>query len=205
MSYFIRYNGVYYKLDATKDIDVVYPSRTTSHPTHSKQVAADNYILDNPTATYNGYITDIKSTSSLNQFGAGEYIDQLLSIRGKRVPVEFKHRLDGEAEDNWFITNFKVSQDRQNGFAGVDEFGVVVQSFKVSMSLERVDIGKGLTTDVVVPQAYIDDLANKESSSKATQSFSDEKSEQDKIDESYRIAREQAELFRKAKSDLFEG
>jgi hypothetical protein len=202
MSYYIQYNGIYYKLDATSDIQVTYPARTTSHPTHSKKTASDNYILDNPTATVNGIITDVKTARSLNRLGAGEYIDELLAIRGQRVPVGFKHRLDGEEEDNWFITSFSAKQDNQNGFGGVDREGNVVQSFKVNMTLERVTQARGLRTDVTVPVGFIDALSEKGTSSKSTQSFGDTKSEETKIEESYRIAREQAELARKAGTEL---
>lgn len=197
MSYYLKYKGVEYKLDATSSISVTYPAKTTPHPTQSRKVAADNYIIENPTASVSGYITDIKTPTSLNKLSSGDYLDELLKIRGQRVGVLFKYRLDREAEDNWFITAFTFEQDTRNGFGGIDQQGNIVQAFRVSISLERVTQAKGIRTDVVVPQAFIDDISEKSTSSKSTQSYDDEGEEQSdrerakaQMQEHRRIARE---------------
>ena len=171
MTYYIRLGDDYLILDSHKSISVTYPAKTTSHPTHRRENRADNYMRGNPTASILGIITDVQSASPQNTRGAGGYIDKLLEFMDAQKPLALKHRLDGEEEDNWFITNFSPSQDNQNGYGAITRDGDVVQSFKVSLTLERVDLAEGVVASVEVPKAYIDALQVKGSGSSSTATY----------------------------------
>ena len=159
MSYYIRYDDTILLLNAHRDISVSYPAKVTSHPTAARVNSSDNYLLDNPTATFFGEVTDVIIPSSQNPLGAGGYIDKLRSLMLQQRPVKFKHRLDGEEENNWFITNINPSQDSTHGWgADKPDNGGVVQSFKISVSLEQVRLAVGITEEVKVPVAYKDAL-----------------------------------------------
>lgn len=168
MSYYIRYDGTYYKMDATTEISVTYPARLTEHPLHSRKSASDNYIVNSTKATIKGIITDIKTTNSANLLPTGEYIDEFVKLMSMRVPLYLKHRLDGEEEDGWFITSFNPSQNQRIGYGGSKQDGSVVQSFEINMTLQRALLAQGLRTDVVVAKGYEDALQKKNSSSKST-------------------------------------
>lgn len=174
MTYYIRVDDDFLILDAHTDIQVTYPARTTSHPTQAKKTASDNYVLDNPTASFTGIVSDVQSPLTENTKGAEEYINRMLEVMNSQVSVKFKHKLNGEEEDNWFITKFTPKQNNQNGYGTANPDGEVVQSFGISVTLERVAKSKGLTPIVEVPRAYIDGLQTKGGGSSSTTSPTDE-------------------------------
>lgn len=175
MTYYIRVDDDFLILDAHTDIQVTYPARTTSHPTQARKTASDNYILDNPTASFTGIVSDVQSPLTENKKGAGEYINRLLQVRDSRIAVKFKHRLDGEEEDNWFITSFTPSQNNRNGYGGTTPDEKVIQSFGISITLERVAKSKGLVTLVEVPKAYLDGLQKRSEGTGSTNSMEEDK------------------------------
>lgn len=173
MSYYIRIGDEFLIMDAHTSIRVKYPARTTSHPTHARTNKSDNYTVDNPTASVNGIVSDVITPLSSSKISSGSYVDKIkAAIRGQQ-PVKFKHRLDGEEESNWFITSLDPSQDNANGYGGSKADGSVVQSFKISITLEQVDLAEGITQEVEVPKAYIDALQKKETKSSTTSSYPD--------------------------------
>ena len=174
MSYYLKHNAVVYMLDATTDISVTRSGQTTSHPTASRKRTSDNYILDNPKATLNGVITDIKLLNSQNPLKSGEYLDELDRLMEEKVFLSFKYRLDGEEEDFWLITSLNYRQDQTIGYGGTDSSGNVVQSFTVSMSLEREVPSQGVVADVEVPETFKLALGEKDSSSKSLKQFDEE-------------------------------
>lgn len=168
MTYYLRLGDDFLILDAHTDIEVTRNARTTSHPTHRKTSASDNYIVDNPTARYNGYVSDVQSPSSENADGAGKYVDKIKSFIDTHTPVKFKHRLDGVEEDNWFITSFSNRQDNDYGYGGTKQDGTIVQSFYISVGLEQIQPAQGAVIDIRVPTAYIDGLQQKKNTTAST-------------------------------------
>lgn len=209
MSYYIRYDDTVLMLNAYKDISVSYPARVTSHPTAGKVNSADNYIIDNATASFSGLVTDVMAPSSQNPLGAGGYINKLRSIMEARSPVKFKHRLDGEEEDFWFITNLNPSQDNENGWgADKPDDGGVVQSFKISVSLERVNIASGVSFDVKVPKAYTDSLQEEEEKKAVSKTHEEDtpkqKTHQEKAEEAGKTADEAGIMARQLSREAYE-
>lgn len=165
MSYYIYYNNVRYFLDATTDISVTRQGRLTSHPTADKKTRSDNYVKDNPTATYSGVITDIITPSSLKQMSTGEYINALEQAMDSQSAVGFRYRLDGQEESDWFITSLKTSQNRTHGYGGTTPANQVVQSFNIDITLEKAVFTDIVQVEFNVPQSFKDALGDKTTSS----------------------------------------
>jgi hypothetical protein len=180
MSYYLHQGGVYFKLDGTTKISVTESARVTSHPTYDRKTVSDNYIVDNAKASFTGVITDIKTVSSLNKMGTSEYLSKLKASIGRRTAFDFKYDLAAEEEDNWFITELTHDQDQIIGVAGEGADNKIIQAFTISMSLERITQATAITSDVIVPKAYSDSLAKKDSSSKTTKQFNDKQTDLDK-------------------------
>ena len=181
MTYYIAVGDDHIVLDAHEDIEVNYSGRTTSHPTQRKISASDNYILDNPTASFNGYVSDVQSPYTENTNGAGGYIDKLVAAMSLNTPVKFKHRLDGVEEDNWFITSFNYAQDNEFGYGGTRPDGKIIQSFYISVQLERVVLAQGATEDVRVDPKYTDSTQTKKDSASSTKDANSDVKQEDKI------------------------
>ena len=192
MTYYLRLGDDFLILDAHTDIEVTRTGRTTSYPTQRKTSASDNYIVDNPTSRYNGYVSDVQSPSSSNTDGAGGYIDKINSFMLNQTPVKFKYRLDGVEEDNWFITSFTHKQDNNYGYGGTKQDGTVVQSFYISVSLEQIQPAQGVSVEVKVPKAYLDGLQQKKNATASTLDVGDSK-------DPAKLSRE--EEFRKQKEE----
>jgi hypothetical protein len=173
MTYYIRYDDTFLILNSHSDVNVTYPARTTSHPTADRKNKSDNYITDPPTAQFSGIVSDVFTSTSQNPLGAGGYIDKIKSIMEAGYPVKLKHRLDGEEESNWFITNFTPSQSNANGWGATKADGTIVQSFQISITLQQVIYAEGITEGVSVPKAYSDALAEKEEKKAVSTSFED--------------------------------
>lgn len=175
MSYFIQYKDVFYYLDATSDIATRKTAKLTSNPTMDRKSRSDNYITDNPTVRYSGVITDILTPSSLKQMSTSEYLDALSLAMDNQSEVLLKHRLDLPAEDSWFITSFTYSQDNTNGYGGVSLTGDIVQSFKISISLERAQFTSAVKVSFKVPPALKPDLQEQTTTNGTSQDKKDVK------------------------------
>ena len=180
MTYYLRLGDDFLILDAHTDIEVTRNARTTSHPTQRKTSASDNYIVDNPTSRYNGYVSDVQSPSSSNTDGAGGYIDKINYFMLNQIPVKFKYRLDGVAENNWFITSFTHKQDNNYGYGGTKQDGTVVQSFYISVVLEQIQPARGVSIEVKVPKAYLDGLQQKKDTTASTLAVNEDPLAKDK-------------------------
>ncbi len=191
MTYYLKLDDDYLILDSHSRIQVVYPARTTSHPTQSKQTQSDNYVLDNAKASIVGVVSDVQSATPQNTRGAGGYVDKLLEFRDRGLPLAFKHRLDREEEDNWLITSFTPSQNNVRGYGATSKDGSIIQSFDININLERITPAKGVSLVVSVPRAYIDGLQVEGKGNASTNSLSE--TEEDSTINKYTAKREAAE------------
>lgn len=165
MSYYIYYNQVKYYLDATASMSVTDTAKLTSHPTADKKTRSDNYVKENPTATYSGYLTDIRTLKSLKQMSAGDYIDALRSAMDSKSSVVFRYRLDKSEETGWFITSIRTTQTKDYGVGFIGSDGKVVQAFQIDISLEKALYTEVLETEFNVPQSFKDGLQPQTTSS----------------------------------------
>lgn len=198
MTYYIANGDDHYILDAHEDISTTYSGQVTSHPTARRQNAGDNYRLTNPTARFNGEVTDVVSPFSLNERGAGGYVDDLKELMDKQIPVTFKRTLHGPEEQNWFITSFTASQRKGKGYGGTKEDKTVVQSFSINISLEQVQVSQGAVSFIGVPKANIDGLQVEGKGSSATKELDDTVAGEDEKRFAQRKARELRATSKKA-------
>lgn len=176
MSYYIKYNDVSYFLDATEDIVFTANADITKHPTMDRKVRSDNYIVNTPTISYSGVITDIRTPRSLKQLSTGEYLDGLQEAFNNQASVSIKYRLDGEEEGDWFITSFSHRQDQRVGYGGTTESESIIQAYRISITLERVIYTKAIEIDFTPDPVVLNDLEKKSTSSGSTSQKEDKSS-----------------------------
>lgn len=173
--YYMRVNDTFFYLDATTQISVSYPARVSSNPMQDRSTQSDHYVVDQPTCTISGLITDIKILRTDQDKPTRKWIDDLLRMtRANRSPVSLKHSVDGDEEDNWFITNFTPTQDNsRHRVSHQSAGGTVQQAFSIRIQLKQGLLAKGITTTVQPSQAYLDALQEKGKKNTATQQFGD--------------------------------
>ena len=183
MSYYIKVNDTFYYMDSTTSINVNFPAKLSSNPLFNNKEASDHYIIDKPTMSISGVISDIKGYGALSELGASEYLDGLLRARNNSSPVSVKYRLDKAEDSGWFITSINPNQDKNNGFSGVGSDGAIRQSFSISIQLEKPLVTGSLVVDTNPKVQYRTSLQDKKSSSQAVENFDESQRDKNKIEE----------------------
>lgn len=195
--FYFRVEDTFFYLDSTTDVKTVYPADISSSPMQAGEDQSDNYIIKQPICSMSGRITDIKTANSADTRPTGQWIDDFLSrVRDNGSSVILKNRVDAEETQNWFVTNFTVSQDNKTYCVGYqDSQGGVTQSFRVQIQFKQTLLARGITSTVQPSQAYIDPLQSKGKKNAATQQFDETTKGQESYQKSFAKAKESSEAI----------
>lgn len=144
-----------YVLDATENISISYEGKVTSFPVGDGDESGDHYTLRQPTITYSGGVSDIKTLKAPEEVKSPlDYLEGIKKLREDKVPLKFYFSEDIPPIANCFLETFTFSQNKENGAFRHSEGSV--SSFKVNLVAKAVRKVKG----AVVTTRRADEIKN---------------------------------------------
>lgn len=115
--YFIRKdNEDSYELSSTTNVRVSQPAIASKKPTEAGKSLTDNYYLDNKTVTFNGVITNINNSSSVED--TQQWLYEIESLRAEVPPVLLDVYADNVFVSNCLIVTLDIDKSKQQGLGG---------------------------------------------------------------------------------------
>lgn len=168
---YFKIGDTIFNMDATTEVSGTLSATLSSSPMQDGTNQSDNIVVDTPTCSMSGIITDIKDYRQVDTKNTGNWIDLVNSAINSKVPVFLKQRADKAPESGWVVTSFTHTQTKGNGVGGETPEGKIIQSFQISINFTRPILAKGLQRIPEPDVSYLDALQVKTSKSSTTSQF----------------------------------
>lgn len=135
--YYIKtQDDVYFELDSTSEIQVVFSGQATDYPIENGNSVADHYINKPTQITFNGTISDIKPIrKASNSKTTKDYVDGLLKVKKSGTPFQINWAGNIDPIPNCVFESLTIEQNAQRGWnRGIAAYSITFTAKQIRLA-----------------------------------------------------------------------